>query len=325
MKFQANTRSLNHKLLVALRGSLAAVMAFSVLAACTASGSITGQPSPQPSGLPLPMPSSNPSANPPAMPSAAPTVAPSVAPTGPLTMYALIPGNVLLRFSSATPSTVTPLTVTGLPAGHTLIGIDFRPSDNKLYAVTTLNRMFTIDTNTGTASAVSAATFTPALTNPFIGFDFNPTVDRIRVQSLNGQNLRLNPVTGNVAATDTNLRYADGDINAGATPALSGSAYTNSTAAAASTQLYAIDDNRDILVRFEDGNNGAMSTVGPLGVNTNPLVGFDIAGDGRAFAAMKPSNVNSSVLYSVNLQTGASTLIENIGGGQPVIGLAISP
>ena len=47
-----------------------------------------------------------------------------------------------------------------------------------------------------------APAFTPALSGTAFGFDFNPTVDRIRVVSDTGQNLRLNPDTGAVAAVD---------------------------------------------------------------------------------------------------------------------------
>ena len=46
-----------------------------------------------------------------------------------------------------------------------------------------------------------------------IGFDFNPTVDRIRVVSSNDRNYRLNPNTGAIAFIDTNLAYAATDPN----------------------------------------------------------------------------------------------------------------
>ena len=42
------------------------------------------------------------------------------------------------------------------------------------------------------------------------GFDFNPTVDRIRLISDADQNLRLNPMTGGVAATDSMLKHNSG-------------------------------------------------------------------------------------------------------------------
>jgi hypothetical protein len=54
-----------------------------------------------------------------------------------------------------------------------------------------------------------------SLNGSSFGFDFNPTVDRIRVQSDADQNLRLNPATGALAATDTTLSFAVGDTNQG--------------------------------------------------------------------------------------------------------------
>ncbi len=135
-----------------------------------------------------------------------------------------------------------------------------------------------IDPVTGAATAVGAA-FTPALSGTAFGFDFNPTVDRIRVVSDTGQNLRLNPDTGAVAAVD-------GALNPGA-PHVVGSAYTNNFAGATTTTLYAIDAATDQLLIQNPPNNGTLAPVGPLGVDTGDDVGFDItANDGVAFATL---------------------------------------
>ena len=113
--------------------------------------------------------------------------------------------------------------------------------------------------------------FSPALSGTEFGFDFNPTVDRIRVVSNTGQNFRLNPDTGAVAGSDTNL-------NGAATTAV-GSAYTNDFAGAPATTLYAIDATSDSL--YIQGNpspnGGVLLLVGPLGFNTDGRVGFDIS------------------------------------------------
>jgi hypothetical protein len=50
---------------------------------------------------------------------------------------------------------------------------------------------------------MSAAVFMPVLAGTSFGFDFNPTVDRIRLVSDSGQNLRLNPNSGAGATTTT--------------------------------------------------------------------------------------------------------------------------
>lgn len=75
--------------------------------------------------------------------------------------------------------------------------------------------MYTLNLTTGAATAVGAAPITLATNLGKIGFDFNPTVDRIRVTGSNNANYRLHPVTGVIAATDMNLAFAVTDVNAG--------------------------------------------------------------------------------------------------------------
>src|SRR6187200_3326252 len=116
--------------------------------------------------------------------------------------------NVLEAFDSATPGTIiVAVGVTGLQTGETLLGIDFRPANFALYGLGSTSRLYTINTTTGAATQVgSAGAFT--LSGTAFGFDFNPTVDRIRVVGNTGQNLRLNPNDGTLAATDTSLNGA---------------------------------------------------------------------------------------------------------------------
>ena len=144
------------------------------------------------------------------------------------TIYALTTSDRLVRFSAADACTITnEVAVTGLGAGETLLGIDVRPATGQLYGLGSASRVYTIDPATGAATAIGSAVFTPALDGDAFGFDFNPTVDRIRVVSNTGQNLRLNPVTGAVAATDLALAYASTDANARENPSVIGAAYTN--------------------------------------------------------------------------------------------------
>ena len=154
-----------------------------------------------------------------------------------LAVYGVTTNNFLVRFDSATPGTINgTVAVTGLNAGATLRGIDFRPVDGLLYGVSSDSRLYTINLSSGAASVIGAlGAFT--LSGSSFGFDFNPTVDRIRVTSDADQNLRLTP-GGALAGTDTNLVYAGADINAGQNPNVVGSAYTNSFNGAATTTLY---------------------------------------------------------------------------------------
>ena len=157
------------------------------------------------------------------------------------------------------------------------------------------------------ATPIGGNPFMPALAGAAFGFDFNPTVDRIRVVSGSGQNLRLNPETGGVAFTDGALRYKDGDPTAGSSPAAIGAAYTNSVAGAMTTTLYVIDTRKDALAIQAPPNDGVLTTVGPLGVNLSGPLGFDIsARDGKAYVLAHRPGTDRSRLFSINLAKGTA-------------------
>jgi hypothetical protein len=230
--------------------------------------------------------------------------------------------NVLVSFDSATPGVVSGVSVTGLQAGESLLGIDIRPANGILYGLGSTSRLYTINTVTGAATQVgSAGSFT--LSGTEFGFDVNPVVDRIRVVSNVGQNLRLNPNDGTLTGTDTALNYAVGDPNAAATPRVVGSAYTNNFSGAGATTLFGIDSNLDILVNQNPPNAGVLNTVGALGFNTSDLVGFDISGlSGIAYASLTAPGGVSSQFFVINQATGAATLVGTIGGGVPLFDIA---
>jgi hypothetical protein len=234
-------------------------------------------------------------------------------------VYAITTGNNLVSFNSADPSTVmTTVPVTGLQPGESILKIDFRPANGTLFALSDAGRIYSINTGTGTATAAGSAPI--AVTGSAFGFDFNPTVDRIRLTSNDGQNLRLNPNNGGLAATDKPLVYADTDDNAGRAPNIVASAYTNNAAGVSSTTLYNIDANLNTLVRQAPPNDGILNTVGSLGVDVGSVSGFDILGNTAAFAV-----INSS-LYTIDLNSGAASLVGRIGGGEGIrdIALAVS-
>ncbi len=241
-------------------------------------------------------------------------------------IYAVTTTNLLISFNSSAPGSIlSSIAITGLQAGETVVGIDFRPLTRQLYGLGSTSRLYTINLTTGAATAV-AAPFTPALNGTAFGFDFNPTVDRIRVTSNADQNIRLNPNNGIVAGVDTALAYAAGDPSFGVNPNVVGSAYTNNFVGATTTTLYDIDSNLDILVTQNPPNNGTLNTVGALGVNTSDLVGFDISRvSSTAFASLTVPAAATSAFFTINLTTGAATLVGTIGGGVTIIGIAVVP
>jgi uncharacterized protein (TIGR03437 family) len=246
-------------------------------------------------------------------------------------VYAVTAGGKLINFNVITPGAVNrSLTITGLSQGETIVGIDFRPRTGQLFGMSSASRIYTLNTSTGAATPAGAA-FTPALSGTAFGIDFNPVPDRIRVVTDNEQNLRLNPDTGAVAGTDTNLAFVTGDANANANPNVVAVGYTNNFSGASTTTLFGVDSNLDILVRQgspggspDSPNGGGLSTIGALGVNTTNDVGFDIAAPGDvALASMTTQGATSSSLYSINLTTGAATLVGAIGGNEIVRDIAV--
>jgi hypothetical protein len=211
--------------------------------------------------------------------------------------YAVNDANMLMIFNPENPAPISKA-ITGLSTGESILGIDFRPATGQLFALGSTSRLYILNTTTGAATAVGTAPFSSVLNGTSFGFDFNPTVDRIRLISNNGQNLRLNPNDGAVAAVD-------GAINP-STPKISGAAYTNNFAGSTTTILYDIDHSTGKLFRQDPPNNGTLVEVGNLGVTPTESNGFDIGGtSNKAWALMTVGGATR--LYSINLTSGAAT------------------
>jgi hypothetical protein len=262
-----------------------------------------------------------------------------IAAAAPTIIFGYNPTNKhVVSFDATIPGTLlTDVLLTGLLAGENLVGIDFRPSNGLLYAVASTgvdgtvggDRLVTIDTSTGAVTAVNAANTLTTSTGISFGFDFNPVPDRIRQVSDAEANRRINPFTAALAATDTPLAYAAADPNFGLNPNIVHIAYSNNVAGATTTTLFGIDSGTNSLVTIggPDGvpspNGGQLTTIGPLGVNPDNLGGFDIHfGTNVAYAAFHIGA--ASQLYTVNLATGAATLVGTIGGGILIDGLTVA-
>jgi hypothetical protein len=116
---------------------------------------------------------------------------------------ALTTGNKIAYYNTRNLSAPTStLDITGLQPSETILSIDYRPATGQLYALGSTSRLYFINEQSGLATALGAAAFTPAIASQNASIDFNPTVDRIRLVTDSGQNLRLHPELGTVAATD---------------------------------------------------------------------------------------------------------------------------
>ena len=94
----------------------------------------------------------------------------------------------------------------------------------------------------------------------------------------------------------------------------------------ATTQQYAIDYGLDVLVQVAN-NDGTLTTIGSLGVNTGIYSGFDIftssEGTDTAYAVLTTGT--GTGFYTINLSTGAATLVGELGFTNQVYSLAVIP
>lgn len=222
-------------------------------------------------------------------------------------IYGLTGDNRIVTFDSSTPGTLSSsLVINGL-GGDVLTGIDLRPVNRQLYSVATNGNLYrlALDGTGGAYGANLIGNLGVGITGTGHGIDFNPVVDRLRFVSDTDLNLRINP---NNAATTV-----DGAISGGFD--IVGSAYLNSFPGTTSTALFGLDSATDQLLRTTMPNAGAYFAVGSLGIDIggSDRVGFDISGETDAAYF----NVGGQ-FYTLNLATGASTLVGSLGAGELV-------
>lgn len=201
---------------------------------------------------------------------------------------------------------------------ETVLGIDVRPADGKLYAITSGAKLYTIDPTTGVATVKSSLIADPTdASSPFtaisgtdVGIDFNPVVDRLRITTTTGQNLRINVDTGEVT-TDTAIN--------GLSTGYGAVAYSNNVAPACRTTLYAIDVATNRFLSQSPPNDGMTNGIGGLGLDATASGGFDVmtdaAGVSSGFALLTVDGVTGS--YAIDLASGAATVLRAAVGPLP--------
>jgi len=280
---------------------------------------------------------------------AALTLASASTVAGARTFYVLTATDGIATVDDATPgapSSVLP--ISGLVAGDTLVAIDVRPQNNRLYGLgynsaTNSVQLYLVENRTGTAVASAigpAGSFVDAggaalpITGPAFDIDFNPTVDRIRVVTSSGQSFRMNPNTG--AVVDGDLGGAAGSVGGinpdgpanGAGTTFDAAAYTSNRANTTVTTLYTLDAASDRLFIVNPPNAGTLTNAQALTLAGSPLditseTGFDIdpsidaatpngSAAGLAYAAFTVGG--TSGLYRLDLSNAQATFVGALGG-----------
>ena len=220
----------------------------------------------------------------------------AVAPAQATRLYGVDEMDNLISYNSAAPGTTLSSVVVQVLNGASILTMDFRVRDGFLYVLTDDFRLLRVNHNTGASALVN----TLAVTGTNFGFDFNPTNANLRIISNNNTNYVYN-FTTNALMNSPNVSYGtafDPDVTA--------LAYTfNDNNPGTGTTLYGIDTGADALTTINTAT-GRLTRVGALGVNLGARTSFDISGrTNQTFV----QSVNR--LYSINLSTGALTLIGN--------------
>ncbi|MFM6976335.1 MAG: DUF4394 domain-containing protein [Sphingobacteriaceae bacterium] len=248
-----------------------------------------------------------------------------------LDFLALTNTSQLLRYNSANSSQSVGgvISITGLQTSENIVAIDYRPATGQLYGLgmvgTTTARIYILPaalTTTSTSAASITARIvgtTITTTGGVAGFDFDPTTDKIRLVTTTGQNFLVDPETG-VATSQT-------AITGGTNPKVTGVAFSNNVAGAATTDLYDLDVANQKIYK-QTPATGAITEVGTTGLVALPSVeyltgtnvatartaaagGFDIAPNGTALAVLMANSAPAIPLGGIvaeNLVTGVKPI-----------------
>lgn len=242
-------------------------------------------------------------------------------------IFGLSTSNEISVFDSSSPSKILKSgAVSGLNAGDNLVALDYQPATGNLLLLGSQSNVYKLDSfRSSSFSATLLNTLDPTVPGSDYAFDFNPAFMEgafARIITNENDNRVINGTSGEYLAPveKTDVFYAPGDMNEGANPNIVGIAYDNNVMGATSTQQYGIDASLGILTTVAN-NAGTLATIGGLGLGMPILadLGFDIAASGEAFAS-----INSS-LYTIDLGTGAASLIGSIGGAGTIRDISAVP
>lgn len=276
----------------------------------------------------------------------------------------LLAGNRIVTVSSADPSTATSdVVVDGLQGDEALVGIDYRPSDGRLYGVgrgATSTGLYVIEDGAATRVAnLHTGGVNVVLSGTSFGVDVNPAANALRIVSDDGQNLRVTPAGFGLGGNlPTGATLVDGRLSevpcspANSNPptcanprapyrGIVGAAYTNNDAdgappAGTGTTLLTLDAVLDRVNTQNPPNDGTQQALGSLGLATTGAAGFDIRSeigvDGKAIAGQdvayalltqETGRSGAARLVTIDLATGAATELGALGRFRAPIGMAV--
>jgi hypothetical protein len=234
---------------------------------------------------------------------------------------ALTADSRLVAFNADARRAAPPVAIRGIDG--TVLGIDVRPANGMLYALSSSSKLYTVDPRTGQASLVSA------LDKAWDGggrtvVDFNPVADRLRVMGMNGNSFRINVETGAVAV-DGSLKYEPGSPLAGSMPRVTAAAYRNSVAGTQATALYTIDTLAGSYNLQAPPNDGVQKPIARLDASLPPATAFDIETVGETNTGWI---LAGGTLSTIDIASGAMRqvgTVANLPANVEIIDIAVLP
>ncbi|WP_240009672.1 DUF4394 domain-containing protein [Marinomonas algicola] len=231
-------------------------------------------------------------------------------------------------------SIMSPDKMASVTLSRKLDAVAYRPVTGELLGYSN-GAVYSVNTKTGKLTDLGASFSKGAMISKnasATAMDFNNKIDAVRMVGSDGTNLVYFPIgfgnedkRANSVLKFTSTFYAKDDISEGAKPEIFANAYTNAIAGAkaSSTFQFALDSKTDSLVSLAN-NAGELTTVAKITVNgkavdVSSMGGFDIVsteeGSDAAYAVLQLEGDATAGLYSMNLTTGAATLMASLPMG----------
>lgn len=228
----------------------------------------------------------------------------------------------LLSFGLRNANAATAVGISGLSAGETLLSLDYRPANAKIYGLSNQGRVFTIDNATGAATVVSTLSVAPQIVaglaaGKSYSVDINPAADALRIvsssQGGSSENYRVpgaNLETTGATTTDTPLAFAAPEPTPNTFSVVS-VVYTNAFAnpRPTATRMFDIDALNSRLLQQTNPNGGTLAVIGSLGATYSGFGGIDVSGgdNGARLIALRSGISGAYSLFNLDLATGAAS------------------
>lgn len=299
----------------------------------------TTSPTPTVTATPTPTPTPTDMATPTPTVTATPTVTPTVTPTptGTPVVYGVRAGNELVRFAPDAPGTVESLGSFGIDMADPIVGLDRRPADDALYAISRSGRIFVLevvepamegDDPTFTETELQSVEGDGALLGDGrIAADFNPAANALRLIDDAGLNLRVpSPALTDPAPATPVDTLVDGRM--GYRQGVTAAAYTNphpGTVATPATELFVIDSENDALYQ-QNANAGELTHIADLSIAIEDVNGYDVfqaAADAANEHYVVTVNGDDLQLFGLNPADGVMTLLSSRSDVPEATGLVV--